>query len=158
VLRRFLCFWGKAGVIPKGQTLKTLLNQEGMEVDQWRKMVSVESLAWSDKGVDLDATLKQVKNACPITAMQLEVQAAFGLRMAESLHLDPRAADYGDMLRIVHGTKGGLPRDIPFDEEHGTRAWQRDAPAGPGGAGSLPDAARCANHTSHVEAVYPAHC
>lgn len=126
VLRRFLCFWGKAGVIPKGQTLKTLLNQEGMEVDQWRKMVSVESLAWSDKGVDLDATLKQVKNACPITAMQLEVQAAFGLRMAESLHLDPRAADYGDMLRIVHGTKGGLPRDIPFDEEHGTRAWQRD--------------------------------
>jgi site-specific recombinase XerD len=126
VLRRLMCFWGKEGAIPRGEELKVILNQNGMEVDQWRRMVSVESLAWSDKGVDFRAVIQDVKKLCPITAMQLEVQSAFGLRMSESLHLEPRGADYGEVLRVVHGTKGGLPRDVPFDQDLGTRAWQRD--------------------------------
>lgn len=125
VLRRLMCFWGKEGVIPRGQELKTILDQNGMEVSQWRRMVSVESLAWSDKGVDFNFAIEQVKKLCPITAMQLEVQSAFGLRMAESLHLEPRGSDFGDMLRVIHGTKGGLPRDVPFDDGP-SRASQRD--------------------------------
>ena len=126
VLRRFMCFWGKEGVIPRGQELKDILNKNGIEVDHWRRMVAVESLAWENKGVDVNAVVEQVKAICPITAMQLEVQSAFGLRMAESLHLEPRSSDMGNVLRLIHGTKGGLPRDVPFEQDMGISAWQRD--------------------------------
>jgi integrase len=126
ILRRFLTFIGKGHLIPTGVRLHKWLLENGIEPPPARATVATVSLAWEEKGVDLEQILPKVELLCPMTAIHLEIQAAFGLRMRESLQLDPRAADYGDVLRVVHGTKGGLPRDVPFDSDPAMRQWQRD--------------------------------
>lgn len=126
ILRRFLTFIGKHTLIPKGHDLKSWLNQQGVEAQVTRRTVATTSKAWSDNNIDFHSVLGRLREISPITAMQLEVQAAFGLRMKESIQLNPKAADYGNLLRVVHGTKGGLPRDIDFDPDPVISAWQRD--------------------------------
>lgn len=126
ILRRFLTFIGKENAVPTRYELKAWLNQNGVEAPNWRQTVATKSLAWDDNNVDSQEVIARLRENCELTAMQLEVQAAFGLRMMESLQLDPRGADYGDYLRVVHGTKGGLPRDVPFDDDQAIREWQRD--------------------------------
>lgn len=126
VLRRFLTFIGKEKLIPKGQEFKDILNQQGLEIQNWRRVVTQVDKSWDAKDVDVNDVVSQVRQVCPYTAMQLEMQAAFGLRTTEALEIDPRGADYGDVLRVVHGTKGGRPRDVPFDDDQASREWQRD--------------------------------
>lgn len=126
ILRRFLTFIGKPSIIPKGHELKQWLNHQGIEAQITRQSVATTSKAWSDMDIDFHDVLIRLREISAITAMQLEVQAAFGLRMKESLQLNPKAADYGNSLRIIHGTKGGLPRDIDFDPEPEVSTWQRD--------------------------------
>lgn len=126
ILRRFITFIGKPALVPKGHALTSWLNQQGIEAPQHRHTVATESKAWNDHNIDLHQVLAQLREISPITAMQLEVQAAFGLRMKESIQLNPKAADYGDTLRVMHGTKGGLPRDVHFDTDQVIREWQRD--------------------------------
>lgn len=126
ILRRFLTFIGKDSAIPKGQDLKTWLNQQGVTAPVTRQNIPTESKAWDENQVDLHKVLAELRKESAITAMQLEVQAAFGLRMKESIQLNPQAADCGTFLRVVHGTKGGLPRDVDFEDEPVMREWQRD--------------------------------
>jgi len=126
ILRRFLTFIGKDSAIPKGQDLKTWLNRQGITAHVTRQNIPTESKAWDENKVDLHQVLAQLRKESSITAMQLEVQAAFGLRMKESIQLNPQAADCGTFLRVVHGTKGGLPRDVDFDDDPAMREWQRD--------------------------------
>lgn len=126
VLRRFLTFIGKEHAIPKGHELRAWLLQNGVEAPNWRQTVATESKAWDEHNVDLGTVLETLRKYSPITAIQLEMQAAFGLRMKESLQIVPNAADYGDMLRVMYGTKGGLPRDVPFEDDPAMREWQRD--------------------------------
>ena len=126
ILRRFMTIAGKESAVPMHNELKTWMNQNGLEAPVWSSTVATESKAWDDNDVDLNDVLSKVQHFSPITAIQLEMQAAFGLRMKESLQIMPRAADYGDMLRVVHGTKGGLPRDVRFDDDQAIREWQRD--------------------------------
>jgi integrase len=126
ILRRFMTVIGKETALPMHNELKSWMNQNGLEVTVWSRTVSVESKAWEEHDVDLNDILPKVQYHSPITAIQLEIQAAFGLRMKESMQIMPRAADYGDMLRVVHGTKGGLPRDVRFDDDQAIREWQRD--------------------------------
>jgi len=126
ILRRFLTFIGKGHLVPTRVKLKTWLQQNGIEPPPARTTVATVSKAWEEKGIDLEQLLPQLEKICPITAIQLEIQAAFGLRMRESLRLDPSAADLGNVLLVVHGTKGGLPRTVPFDADPAMREWQRD--------------------------------
>lgn len=126
ILRRFLTFIGKGHLVPTRVKLKTWLQQNGIEPPPARTTVATVSKAWEEKGIELYQLLPKVKEICPMTAIHLELQAAFGLRMRESLQLDPRAADFDDVLRVVRGTKGGLPRDVPFDSDPATRKWQRE--------------------------------
>lgn len=126
ILRRFLTFIGKDTAIPKGEALKTWLNQQGVTAPVTRQNIPTESKAWDENSVDLHKVLAELSKESAITAMQLEVQAAFGLRMKESIQLNPQAADCGTFLRVVHGTKGGLPRDVDFDDDPAMREWQRD--------------------------------
>ena len=51
----------------------------------------------------------------PYTRMSLRLQAAFGLRRAESIKIQPAWADRGDRL-VIKDTwaKGGRPREIPI--------------------------------------------
>jgi site-specific recombinase XerC len=126
ILRRFLTFIGKDSAIPKGEELKTWLNQQGISANVTRQNIPTESKAWDENSVDLHKVLAELRKESAITAIQLEVQAAFGLRMKESIQLNPQAADCQTFLRVVHGTKGGLPRDVDFDEDPVMRQWQRD--------------------------------
>ena len=126
ILRRFLTFIGKDSAIPKGETLKTWLNQQGITAPVTRQYIPTESKAWDENSVDLQKVLAELSKESAITAIQLEVQAAFGLRMKESIQLNPQAADCGTFLRVVHGTKGGLPRDVDFEDDPVMREWQRD--------------------------------
>jgi integrase len=49
------------------------------------------------------------------TAMSLRLQAAFGLRLAESIKIQPAWADRGDTLVLkASWTKGGRAREIPI--------------------------------------------
>ncbi|ABE43497.1 integrase domain-containing protein [Polaromonas sp. JS666] len=126
ILRRFLTFIGKDSAIPKGEDLKTWLNRQGVTAPITRQNIPTESKAWDENQVDLHKVLAELSKESAITAIQLEVQAAFGLRMKESIQLNPQAADCGTFLRVLHGTKGGLPRDVDFDEDPAMREWQRD--------------------------------
>ena len=126
ILRRFLTFIGKDSAIPKGEDLKTWLNRQGVTAPITRQNIPSESKAWDENQVDLHKVLAELRKESAITAIQLEVQAAFGLRMKESIQLNPQAADCGTFLRVLHGTKGGLPRDVDFDEDPAMREWQRD--------------------------------
>ena len=126
ILRRFLTFIGKDSAIPKGESLKTWLNQQGITTEVTRQNIPTHSKAWDENRVDLHQVLTALSKDSPITAIQLEMQAAFGLRMKESIQINPQAADCGSFLRVVHGTKGGLPRDVDFEDEPAMREWQRD--------------------------------
>jgi len=54
----------------------------------------------------------------PYSRMSLRLQAAFGLRRAESIKIRPEWADRGDRLHLKDTwTKGGRPREIPIRNE-----------------------------------------
>jgi site-specific recombinase XerD len=124
VLRRFLSFIGKAQAVPRGHELVKWLKQNKVTTLVTRSKIATVSKSWADQGVDSKQVIERVR--CANTAMQLELQAAFGLRVKESIQLNPQAADCETFLRVVHGTKGGLPRDVDFSEDPAMRAWQRD--------------------------------
>lgn len=126
ILRRFLTFIGKPNAIPKGENLKEWLRANGIEPPESRVLTATVSKAWDEKGVDLAELLPKVEELCPWVAIQLEVQAAFGLRVKESIQLIPRQSDLGTALLVIHGTKGGLPRAVKFDADEATRLWQQD--------------------------------
>ena len=58
----------------------------------------------------------------PYTRMSLQLQAAFGLRRAESIKIRPGWADRGDRIVLKDTwTKGGRARDIPIRNEEQRR-------------------------------------
>lgn len=125
-LRRFLTFAGKENLVPRGVRFKDWLIENGVQPPEPRSIVARTSKAWDQNDVDVYEIVKKVEGYCQFTAIQLEMQVAFGLRMKESLQIIPKADDHGTMLSINRGTKGGLPRDVRFDEDEGVAAWQRD--------------------------------
>lgn len=125
-MRRFLTFVGKENLVPRGAQLKEWMTANGIQPPESRTIVARTSKAWDQNDVDVFEILKQVAAECPLTAIQLEMQVAFGLRMKESLCIIPRVADRGSVLSVVWGTKGGLPREVRFDDDLGVATWQRD--------------------------------
>lgn len=126
VLRRFLTFIGKDKILPRGNDLTKWMKDHSIETNTRRSYIPTESKAWDEKGVDLFMVVSLIKEICPITAIQIEMQAAFGLRPKESIQINPRGADCGNFLRVVYGTKGGRPRDVQFDPDESVATWQRD--------------------------------
>ncbi|GAB3497618.1 hypothetical protein GCM10027399_21830 [Curvibacter fontanus] len=125
-LRRFFNFIGKGHILPTAARLNALLLDNGISPIPPRSIVARESKAWKEKAVDFDVVLEKVRANCPTTALQLEFQAAFGLRVKESIMIKPHECDMGDHLRIKYGTKGGLERSVRFDNEEKAAAWQRE--------------------------------
>jgi len=77
-----------------------------------RRFVTNES-----KAKELDQG-KLDKVSDPYTAMSLRLQEAFGLRREESIKIQPRWADRGDVLVLKSTwTKGGKEREIPIRNE-----------------------------------------
>ncbi len=80
-----------------------------------RSTVTAVSKAWSDKHVDIDKLIEQVRAKNERFADALNLQKLFGLRSKESLLLKPHLADKGNHLYVTHGTKGGRDRAIPIE-------------------------------------------
>jgi site-specific recombinase XerC len=126
VLRCFLTWIGKEGAVPRGEDLKVWLSSKGIEAPKWRNSVATQDKTWVNNGIDLRDVAERASGLCNWTAVHLEMQEAFGLRVLESLSIIPEQSDYGDMLQINYGTKGGLSRSVPFVEDAIQSARQRD--------------------------------
>ena len=80
-----------------------------------RSYVATEDKSWEAHGVDAAAKIEEIARTCPYTAVQLKLQAAFGLRIEESFMLRPaEAVRNPQMLAVTRGTKGGRPREVPI--------------------------------------------
>jgi integrase len=85
-----------------------------------RSYVATEDKSWAAHGVDAVAKIGEIAQTCPHTAVQLKLQAAFGLRIEESFMLRPaEAARNPRLLAVTRGTKGGRPREVPIETKIG---------------------------------------
>lgn len=81
-----------------------------------RSYVATHDKSWEAHGIDAAAKIEEIAKTCPYTAMQLKLQAAFGLRVEESFMLRPaEAARNPQTLAVTRGTKGGRPREVPIE-------------------------------------------
>jgi integrase len=88
------------------------------EHDLVRSYVATEDRSWEARGVDAVAKIDEIALSCPYTAVQLKLQAAFGLRVEESFMLRPvEAVRDPRMLAVTRGTKGGRPREVPIGQK-----------------------------------------
>ncbi|MGH8291559.1 MAG: phage integrase N-terminal domain-containing protein [Steroidobacteraceae bacterium] len=79
-----------------------------------RSSIARQDKTWSGRGIDVGAKIEQVRQKDPRVALQLELQAAFGIRAREAMQLRPHLADKGTYLSVTHGTKGGRDRVEPI--------------------------------------------
>lgn len=85
-----------------------------------RSYVATEDKSWAAHGVDAREKIEEIAQTCPHTAVQLKLQAAFGLRIEESFMLRPaEAARSPKLLAVTRGTKGGRPREVPIETKIG---------------------------------------
>lgn len=126
ILRRFYTYIGKETVIPKNSELKVWLEEKGIQLPGPRSIVARESKAWDDNQVDVFEVVERIRQECEVTAKQLEMQFAFGLRTNESIQIIPTQSDRGDVLSVLRGTKGGMPREVRFDNDEVIARWQRE--------------------------------
>ena len=83
-----------------------------------RSYVATEDKSWEAHGIDAAAKIDEIAQTCPYTAIQLKLQAAFGLRVAESFMLRPvEAVRNPQTLAVTRGTKGGRPREVPSERK-----------------------------------------
>lgn len=85
-----------------------------------RSYVAEVDRSWEANGVNAHEKIAEIASTCPRTAVQLRLQAAFGLRIEESFMLQPvRAVNDIDMLlEVTRGTKGGRDRVVPIEEKY----------------------------------------
>lgn len=81
-----------------------------------RSYVATQDKSWDASGVSAAAKIAEIALSCPYVAVQLKLQAAFGLRIEESFMLRPlEAVRDGGVLSVTRGTKGGRPREVTID-------------------------------------------
>ncbi len=79
-----------------------------------RVYVTRTDKSWEGNGVDATDKIAEIGAEHPRVAIQLKLQAAFGLRIEESFSLKvSRALRNLDTMRVVDGTKGGRAREVP---------------------------------------------
>jgi integrase len=109
-LRTFSTWIGKEGMVEGAA--KYFQNGEAS-----RSSINTVDKSWSANGVSLEAKLAEIRLIDERVALQIELQAIFGLRVKESIMLRPHLADKGTYLAISIGTKGGRDRTVPIDSE-----------------------------------------
>lgn len=77
-----------------------------------RSGVARTDKGWEANGVDVAAVIATVRELDERVAMALELQMAFGLRVRESLMLQPHIADMDKLLDISRGAKNGRRRMV----------------------------------------------
>lgn len=79
-----------------------------------RSYVTTRDKSWEGSGVDAASVIAAIAKDDAHVAVQLKLQAAFGLRIEESWSLKIATALKNlDTLRVVDGTKGGREREVP---------------------------------------------
>jgi integrase len=110
-LRAFADWINKRGMIG---TLADYVDRQ--EHGLVRTYVAEADRSWVANGVSAVEKIEEISRTCPRVAIQLKLQAAFGLRREESCMLQPaRAVKDPQMLVITRGTKGGRPRELPIE-------------------------------------------
>lgn len=115
-LRAFASWMGKAGMV--GRIDDYIVRPDGYV----RGYVAREDRSWEGNGIDATALIAEIARTDAHVALQLKLEAAFGLRAKESWRLRP-ALDVlpSGMLHVHDGTKGGRPRRVPIEF-----SWQYD--------------------------------
>ncbi|MFL9911990.1 integrase domain-containing protein [Paraburkholderia sp. RL17-337-BIB-A] len=84
--------------------------------DLVRTYVAQEDKSWEGHGIDAAAKIAEIAVTDANVAVQLKLQAAFGLRVEESFLLRPAEAVRDDrLLNVTRGTKGGRDRVVPIE-------------------------------------------
>ncbi|MDH5729969.1 MAG: integrase domain-containing protein [Gammaproteobacteria bacterium] len=90
---------------------------------------SVAKKAESDKGwrcrLDTRGKIEKIANEDERVAIQIELQAAFGLRARESWCIRPHLSDKHHYLDVSRGTKGGRQRIVAIDNEYKRSVLER---------------------------------
>ncbi|SDD57849.1 Phage integrase, N-terminal [Cupriavidus sp. YR651] len=109
-LRAFFAWMGKTNVVGR------IENYMERPADYLRSYVAKEDRSWEGKGIDAAAKIAQIEVTDAHVALQLKLEAAFGLRAKESWRLRP-ALDVlpSGMLHVHDGTKGGRPRRVQIE-------------------------------------------
>ena len=108
IFRTFAEWIGKTGMIEKADKYVSAGAAS-------RSSVNTEDQSWAAQGVDTAAKIAEVTARDARIGLQLELQAAFGLRAREAMQLRPHVADKGTYLAVNVGTKGGRDRVVPID-------------------------------------------
>ena len=80
-----------------------------------RSSINKVDKSWTTRGIDVIAKFAEVRAQDPLEAVKLELQVIMGLRMMESIQLQPHLADTGTHLHITKGAKGGKERLVAID-------------------------------------------
>jgi integrase len=87
-----------------------------VELGLVRSYVAQTDKSWDGNGIDAAAKIDEIAGTDPHVAIQLKLQAAFGLRVEESFLLRPgEAIRDGEFLNVTRGTKGGRDRVVPLE-------------------------------------------
>lgn len=70
--------------------------------------------SWTGNGVDIDQVMLDIGEIDPVAGRLAQAMFTYGLRLKESLRLQPHEDDKGDALAITRGTKTGRPRQLEF--------------------------------------------
>ncbi|KAI3611776.1 Phage integrase, N-terminal SAM-like (plasmid) [Cupriavidus necator H850] len=90
--------------------------------DYKRSYIAHKDRSWEGNGVDALAKIAEIAGTDQHVALQLRLEAAFGLRAKESWRLRPlQDVLPSGHLHTVDGTKGGRPRKVPIEF-----IWQYD--------------------------------
>jgi integrase len=83
-----------------------------------RSYSALEDKSWEGKKIDAVTVINAIAETDPVVALQLRLQAAFGLRVQESFLLRPRESVRRDgFLSVTRGTKGGRNRMVPMQAQ-----------------------------------------
>ncbi|GAB7546910.1 integrase domain-containing protein [Cupriavidus sp. 8B] len=90
--------------------------------DYKRSYIAREDRSWAGNGVDAVAKIAEIAGTDRHVALQLKLEAAFGLRAKESWRLRPiQGVLPSGHLHVVAGTKGGMARNVSIEF-----TWQYD--------------------------------
>lgn len=129
IWRRFLTLTAKAGkppVIPKGRAWDQILRDHGLAAATVsRATIPDLSKGWRDLGLEPEPIIDAIRAEEPVVGACLDMMLAFGLRVNESVQIEPSDADEGMQLSVYRGTKGRKPRKVKFSGNAERQEWQR---------------------------------
>ncbi|ALP62216.1 integrase domain-containing protein [Paraburkholderia caribensis] len=122
VKNRLTCWRALAAWMKKPQLVQMMNDYMGLSSERHRPDRAAEHKTIVPADVDVGAVFRRLCQRDRWVAMQIELQATFGLCAKESMLLRPlRCLRARGHLHVIDGTKDRQPRVVPIDAE-----WQYD--------------------------------